>query len=383
MSESQHDEKRADSSASTVNEAPAANVDQSKEEVEVEEPHHSFLDGFKLFLVMLGITVVFFLSMLDIAIIGTAIPKITSDFHTLNDVGWYVGAYQLACATIQPLTGKMFTYFSLKWSFLACFFVFEIGSVICGAAQSSTMFVIGRAVAGLGASGLVNGSITIVAASCKPTVRPLYTGLAMGVGQLGVVLGPLLGGALTEHASWRWCFYINLPLGGLAAIFIILINIPEQIPKSPITRAFLHSLLPKFDLTGFALFAPASIMLLLALQFGSGEYGWDSSEVIGLFCGAGAGVIIFLLWEWRVGEEAMIPLAMFGKRVVYSSSLSLGLVMTTVIGGSNFMPLYLQSVQNLSPTMSGVYMLASILSQLTFILISGSLGAQYEHLSRE
>lgn len=115
-------------------------------------------------------------------------------------------------------------------------------------------------------------------------------------------------------------------------------------------------------------------MLLLALQFGSGDYSWDSSEVIGLFCGAGATAIVFVFWERRMGDDAMIPLPMVRQTVVWASSLNFALLMLAVIVGSNFMPIYLQSVKALSPTMSGVYMLASILSQLIFIISSGALG---------
>jgi MFS family permease len=109
-----------------------------------------------------------------------AIPRITSEFHRLGDVGWYVGAYQLSSATMQPLTGKLFAHLSIKWTFLVFFFVFELGSAICGAAQSSTMFILGRVVAGVGASGMSNGTITMIAVAIVPEKRPFYTSIAMG-----------------------------------------------------------------------------------------------------------------------------------------------------------------------------------------------------------
>ena len=274
---------------------------------------------------------------------------------------------------MQPLTGKVYTHFSLKWSFLSFFLIFEIGSAICGAAQSSIMLILGRVVAGLGGSGLINGVLTIVGSTVEPKRRPMYTGLAMGCSQLGIIMGPLVGGALTEHATWRWCFYITLPAGGLASLFLALTPVPDQTVKPPVTFARIRSVLPRFDLAGFALFAPASIMFLLALQFGSQDYGWGSSEVIGLFCGAAATFALFLFWEYRMGDDAMIPFGIVRQRIVWVSCLQSGCLMSAMIVGTNFMPIYFQSVKGLSPTMSGVYMLASIISNLILVLFSGAL----------
>jgi len=120
-------------------------------------------------------------------------------------VGWYVGAYTLAAATLQPLSGKLYTHFPIKAVLLSFVFVFEVGSLLCGAAQSSTMLIIGRAVAGMGVSGIANGAITALTVSVGKEKMPLYFGILLGISQMGIVAGPLVGGALTEHATWRWC----------------------------------------------------------------------------------------------------------------------------------------------------------------------------------
>jgi MFS family permease len=133
-----------------------------------------------------------------------AIPKITSDFHSLEDVGWYGAAYQLASATLQPLTGKVYTNFNNKWTFFAFFLFFEIGSLLCGVAVNSTMLIIGRAVAGMGSSGLQNGALTIVSAVAPMHKRPMLLAIVVGLGQLGLVSGPLIGGVLTQFSTWRW-----------------------------------------------------------------------------------------------------------------------------------------------------------------------------------
>ncbi|CAH0044807.1 unnamed protein product [Clonostachys solani] len=332
-----------------------------------------YLTGFKLFILMTGLTTLMFLVMLDIAILSTAIPQITSDFNRLQDVGWYVGAYSLASATIQPLTGKFYTYFSTKWTLLTFFFIFEVGSAVCGAAQSSVMLIIGRCIAGIGCAGLSNGTLTVIVGAVSNDKRPFYTGLAMGIGQIGIIIGPIISGAFTEHVTWRWCFYINLPLGALVGVFLISIHIPDHIVKRALSTEVLKEIFHNLDLTGFSLFAPASIMLLLALQFGSGDYGWKSPAVIGCFCGAGVVAVLFVLWEKRMGKKAMIPLELVKRQAVWSSSIYYAFSMSVTIGGGNFMPIYFQSVRGLAPTMSAVYVLPSIFGQIFFVLLSGGL----------
>ncbi|VUC24952.1 unnamed protein product [Clonostachys rosea] len=332
-----------------------------------------FLVDIKLFFAMTSITLLILLTMLDISIIGTAVPQITSDFHSLEDISWYSGAYQLASATFQPLTGKIYTYFSIKWTLLVFVLIFEVGSAICGAAQTSPMLIVGRAVAGLGCSGLMNGCLTLIFGAITPEKRTLYTSIAMGVGQIGIVFGPFLGGIFTEHASWRWCFYINLPLGGLAALLIVIIAIPDQIQKEPASLSLLVKLIPDFDLFGFVLLAPASLMLLLALQFGASDYSWNSATVIGLFCGSALSAGLFIAWERRVGDRAMIPLHVLSRTTIWTSCLHYAFLIAVTTGGSYFLPIYFQSVKGLSPTMSAVYMLPTILLSVLYVILSGAL----------
>ncbi|KAK3682305.1 major facilitator superfamily domain-containing protein [Podospora appendiculata] len=334
-----------------------------------------YLTGVKFWTIMASVTAVAFLMMLDTSIISTArpkVPRITDEFHSLEDVGWYASAYQLASAALQPLTGKIYTKFSLKWSFLGFFALFEIGSLICGAAVSSTMLIVGRAIAGMGASGLMNGGLTIIASAVPLDKRPSVTGSMMGISQLGIVCGPLVGGALTSYATWRWCFYLNLPFGAIVAVGLFLVHIPDQIKKqSPIS--VLRNLHHELDLIGFVLFAPAAIQLLLALQYGGSDYAWNSATVIGLFCGAGATFVVWLVWNWHCGEGALIPLSTVKKRVVWSTSLTQWLLMSTLYCSTYFVPIYFQAVKDATPILSGVYMLSSIVSQLLFAISSGVL----------
>ncbi|KAI1171454.1 major facilitator superfamily domain-containing protein [Nemania sp. FL0916] len=327
---------------------------------------HDYLTGLRLFLLLSSTGLIFFVLLLDNSIISTAVPKITSEFHSLPDVGWYAGAYQLASAVLQPLTGKFYTYFPTKWTFLVFFFIFEVGSLLCALATSSPFFIAGRAVAGLGVSGLQNGALTIIAGAVPLQKRAFYLGLVIGVGQLGLIIGPLIGGLLTQYVTWRWCAVA----GGLLA----LMKCPEQIVKAPFSLALVRRVIPQLDILGFILFAPAAILLLLALQFGSGgTYAWNSSTIIGLFVGSGIAAIVFLLWEWKAGDVAIIPFSMVNNRIVWTSTLQYITLISAIFVGVQFFPIYFQAVKGVGPVLSGVYLLPSILSQIVFVLVSGAL----------
>ncbi|KAH8810877.1 putative MFS multidrug transporter [Xylogone sp. PMI_703] len=328
--------------------------------------------GIKLVNIIAALTLVCFLVLLDTSVVSTAIPRITSDFHSLPDIGWYGGAYQLGNSTLQLLSGKLFMNFSSKWTFIAFFGVFELGSLICGVATSSKMLIVGRAIAGMGSSGLINGTFTILGA-CVPLAKiPALVGAIMGIANLGLVMGPLVGGALTEYATWRWCFYINLPIGGLVAAMLMFIHIPDQIPK-PKPVSVVRTIHSKLDLIGFAIFAPAAIQILLALQYGGVQFAWNSSEVIGLFCGSGGTFIVFLAWEYYKGDSAMIPFSIVRNRIVWASCVTYGFFMAQLYCASYYLPVYFQGVKGSSALLSGVYLLPSILGQLFSAVVSGVL----------
>lgn len=195
--------------------------------------------------------------------------------------------------------------------------------------------------------------------------------IAAVVSNLGLVMGPLVGGAFTEHATWRWCFYINLPIGGLVAAMLVFVHIPDQ-PKPP-PMSVVRSIHSKLDLIGFALFTPAIIELLLALQWGGNRFAWDSPQVIGLFCGAGGTLIAFLAWDYHKGDAAMVPFSMVRQRSVWTSCLVYGFLMAQLYTSSYYLPVYFQAVKGATPLLSGVYLLPSILSQLFSSIVSGIL----------
>jgi hypothetical protein len=167
-------------------------------------------------------------------------------------------------------------------------------------------------------------------------------------------------------------FYINLPIGGLVLGALTFINIPEQFPKPPF-MSVLRILPAKLDLIGFAIFAPAAIQLLLALQYGGNAFAWNSAKIIGLFCGAGGTFIVFLVWNYRKGNDAMIPVFMVQKRVVWASTLTYGLFLSQMFCVSYYLPIYFQSIKDVSPVWSGVYILPMVVTHVMFSFISGVL----------
>ncbi|KAL4864371.1 hypothetical protein BDV12DRAFT_201149 [Aspergillus spectabilis] len=321
---------------------------------------------------MTSLTLASYLVLLDASIVSTAIPRITSAFHSLNDVGWYGTAYLLTNCALQPLSGKLYTYFNIKWTYLVFFSIFELGSALCGAAQNSDMLIVGRAIAGIGASGLFNGGFTVLNACVPPQQRAALAGVLIGLSQLGLLSGPLIGGALTQHASWRWCFYINLPCAAVIAPALFLAPIPD--PRTSETKVQpLRTTLPDLDLPGFAIFAGSASQLLLALNWGGTTYRWDSATIIGLFCGAGGTFIVFLLWEWYMGERAMIPFSLAGRQVIWSACLNMGFLMGCSMTCTYYLPMYFQAVRGASPTMSGVDLLPSIGGTIVFAMLTGAL----------
>ena len=301
------------------------------------------------------------------------IPHITDEFRSLEDVGLYASVYQLANAALQPLAGKIYHRFSNKASFLGFLLVFEIGSAVCGAATNSAMLVAGRAIAGARSAGIISGGLTITASAMRLATRVSAMGAMLGIAQFGIAIGPVLGGAFTTYVNWRWCFYVNLPVGLVLAIGLYLIRVPDQSKKAA-TRAILPRLHIELDIIGFLLISGASAQLLLALSWGGIKHDWGSVTIAGLFAGAGATTLAWLLWNWSQEDDALIPFSLVKVRAVWAGSLTHWFLMSNVFCASYFLPVYFQAVHGANPMMSGVNVLASILSQLVVVPPTGKIG---------
>lgn len=302
-----------------------------------------------------------------------AIPSITSQFHATADIGWYGAAYPLTMCSLQPLSGKISIVFSLRWSYLAFFAVFLLGSLLCGVATSSPMFIVGRAVAGIGGSGVVSGGLSVVALVTPSSQRSLFTGLVTSLYALGTVIAPIIGGAFTTDVTWRWCFLMNLPSGAVTIITLLMFFHPPEDASKRQGQSILHSV-KQLDLIGCALFIPSIIMIMLALEWGGEQYAWDSATVIGLFIGFALEIIIFILWEVRKKEQAMIPFLLLKSRSIVFSILFAFFFMGSFVIPVYYLPEWFQVVKGASPIRSGVMLLPSVCTQIAGTLFSGVLG---------
>lgn len=344
----------------------AAQQDQKPQDAEDE-----YLHGLRLSLLITGLILAVLIMALDISIVATAIPRITDTFHTITDIGWYGAAFTFTNSALQPMAGKIYSFFPIKWSFVGFIVVFELGSLLCATATSSAMFIVGRAVAGMGSSGIVNGALSILALAGPPDTRPMWMGIIMSVAGAGQLIGPLIGGALTQNATWRWCFYINLPIGGVTLLFLALITFPSDKDRR---KTFVpRSMIQDFDIVGFLLFVPAILMLMMALQWGGTIYAWNSATTIGLLAGAIVTLFIFGFWEHRHGSNAMFPGSILRIRVIYCACITGFMAGAAVLVISYYLPLWFQTVKLASPLKSAVDTLPSFLSQILLAIVVGTL----------
>lgn len=267
--------------------------------------------------------------------------------------------------------GKIYTFYSTKWVFLTAITVFEIGSAVCGAAPTSKAFIVGRAIAGLGSAGIFNGAINVMVHSVPLAKRPMFQGLFGAVFGVASVVGPLLGGAFTQYISWRWCFYINLPIGGITIVALaFILKIPT--PPSAAHSTF-RQVLARLDLPGTAVFLPGCICLLLALQWGGTTYAWKNGRIIALLVLAVVLLGAFIAIQIYQGESATVPPRIFKQRTVAA-----GFCYTICVGSSMmamvyYIPIWFQAIKGVSAVESGIRVIALILSLVAGSIISGGI----------
>ncbi|KAL1850221.1 hypothetical protein VTK73DRAFT_9704 [Phialemonium thermophilum] len=256
---------------------------------------------------------------LDQTIIAPALGAITSRFKSVKDIGWYGSAYLLTTTAMQPTYGRVYQIFDVKTTYLVAVAFFELGSLVSAVAPSSTAFIVGRAVAGVGTAGLFSGSIVILSFILPLRKRPTVFGLIGGMWGVASVAGPLLGGAFTDRATWRWCFYINLPIGGAAMVALFFFLHIDRV-NNPNNES-LWARVKALDLPSTAIFIPAIVCLLIALEWGGTKYPWSNSRIIGLFVGFGLMALLFAGLQIWQGDKGTMPPRLFKNRDILCAML--------------------------------------------------------------
>ncbi|MGQ4367735.1 DHA2 family efflux MFS transporter permease subunit [Streptomyces violaceoruber] len=301
------------------------------------------------------------LAALDQTIVSTALPTIVSDLGGLEHLSWVVTAYLLAATAATPLWGKLGDQYGRKKLFQLAIGIFLVGSALCGIAQGMGQLIAFRALQGLGGGGLMVLSMAIVGDLVPPRERGRYQGLFGAVFGATSVLGPLLGGVFTEHLSWRWVFYINLPIGVVAlAVIAAVLHIPRRTTRHVI------------DYLGTLLIASVATSLVLVASLGGTTWAWSSPQIIGLAVLAVVLAVLFVAVERRAAEP-VLPLKLFRVRTFALSAVISFVIGFAMFGAMTYLPTFLQVVRGVTPTMSGVYMLPMVFGLLLSSTVSGQI----------
>lgn len=326
------------------------------------EKTHTPLTHRQILTAMSGLIIAMLLAQLDNMIVAPALPTIVGDLGGLNHLSWVVTAYILASTVATPIWGKLGDLFGHKATFMASIIIFLIGSALCGTSQGMTELILFRAFQGLGAGGLMVGIMSVIGMMVSPRERGKYQGIMVSVMPAAMIGGPLIGGFITDNASWRWAFYVNLPLG-IISLFVVwkTLNLAEELKdRSTVV----------IDWYGASVLSVWITSLVLMVTWGGSQYAWGSWQIVGLGLLALVGFIAFIGIERRA-EEPIIPLRLFSSRN-FSLAAALGFVAGfAMFGGITFLPQFQQFVQGQSATNSGLLLMPMMLAAMVFSMGGG------------
>ena len=313
----------------------------------------------EVLVVLPGLLLALIIAMLDQLVVSTALPRIVGDLHGLSHLAWVVTAYVLASTITTPLYGKLGDLYGRKRLLMIAIVIFLIGSALAGLAHTMDQLIAFRALQGLGAGGLMVGALATIGDMVSPRERGQYMGYMMAAMMLAMIAGPLVGGYITDSLSWRWIFYINMPIGGAALVYLAL---TLHLPRKRVEH--------RVDYLGAAVLAVAATAVVPVTTWGGNQYAWGSAQIIGLGVIAVVAVAAFIAIEARAAEP-VLPLHVFRNRnfsLATGMSFLLGL---TMFGALTFLPFYQQTVQHASATGSGLMLIPLMLGSTVTSLIAG------------
>nr|GAT60406.1 major facilitator superfamily protein [Mycena chlorophos] len=292
-------------------------------------------------------------------ILATALPRIASDFGAFSLQGWVSSSFVLAQTVFVPFFGQNIRLFPAKWILVYGIVTFEVGSLVCGVAHGANQLIAGRAVSGMGAAAIYVATIQILAQATRLEDRPRMFAALGSVFAVSSIVGPLVGGAFTQKVSWRWCFYVNLPIGGVSLLAVLLLlkaappmGVDPDVAKNPWAAA-----LRRIDWIGAVLIAGTVTTLMLSLQWGGNTKPWGDKDVIICFVFAGVLAVVFVLWQRRKGDTALIPPAIFHSVSMYAIIFYCMLTRFSLLIFSYYIPIFYQADRNYSALRSGVDLL--------------------------
>ncbi|GII26846.1 MDR family MFS transporter [Planotetraspora mira] len=322
----------------------------------------------QILVTMSGLVIAMLLAMLDNMIVAPALPTIVGELGGLNHLAWVATGYVLASTVATPIWGKLGDLFGRRITFVAAVALFLLGSALCGVSQDMAQLIGFRALQGLGAGGLMVGVLSIIGEMIPPRDRSKYQGVMMAVMPVAMIGGPLIGGFITDNLSWRWAFYVNLPLGAvtLALCWITLAKLPQGTGKAVI------------DWWGTALLTVWITALVLITSWGGTQYDWGSPQILGLAVAAVAGFVAFVIVQRRAAEPIM-PLRVFKSRNFSLSGAVAFISGFAMFGAMGFLPQFQQFVQGASATNSGLLLMPMMIAAMVVSLGGGALISKTGH----
>ncbi|KAI7816949.1 major facilitator superfamily domain-containing protein [Gamsiella multidivaricata] len=321
----------------------------------------------ELALVFLGLCLVLFMASLDQTIVSVLIPTLGRVFNAPQYIAWVGTSYLLTNTAMQPLYGKLSDIFGRKNTILTAIFFFELGSLICGAAPTIVVLVIGRGIAGLGAGGMISLTMIIISDVVSLRERGKYQGIIGSMFGISAVVGPLLGGVLAEKSDWRWAFYLNLPIGVVGTIALVFIL------KLPTVNGTRREKLKRIDFMGSFTIVVGIICVLISTNWGGNEYAWSSVQIIVPYCVGALFLSAFLYIEAKVAVEPILPFRLFRNRSVCSAYATSFFIGGAFMGAIFYCPLYFQLVMHDSATKAGLQLLPLVAGMLVAGIGSGVL----------